>query len=67
MWINHCLILSQPHFEASARMKLTLPKVGTCSLLGFQKIQSLIAWVKTPCIDVFVIPLKSVDVENDLT
>jgi hypothetical protein len=31
-------LLSQPHFEASVRMKLTLPKVGTWSPLGLSKI-----------------------------
>jgi hypothetical protein len=59
----------QPHFEASVRMKLTLPKVGTWSPLGLLKTQSSIAGVKTPCIEVFLILLKrswSVDVENDL-
>jgi hypothetical protein len=51
--------LSQPHFEASVRMKLTLPKVGTWSPVGLLKTQSLIAGVKTPRIDVFFILLKS--------
>jgi hypothetical protein len=50
--------LSQPHFEASVRMKLTLPKVGTWSPPGLPKIQSLISGVKTPHIEVFFIPLK---------
>jgi hypothetical protein len=50
--------MSQPHFEASVRMKFTLPKVGTWSALGLLKIQSLIAGVKTPYIEVFFIPLK---------
>jgi hypothetical protein len=49
--------MSQPHFEASLRMKLTLPKVGTWSPLGLLKTQSLIAGVKTPRIEVFFIPL----------
>jgi hypothetical protein len=43
-------VLSQPHFEASVRMKLTFPKVGTWSPLGLPKTQSLIARVKQPCI-----------------
>jgi len=34
-------------------MKLTLPKVGTWSLPGLPKTQSLIAGVKTPRIGVF--------------
>jgi hypothetical protein len=29
--------MSQPHFEASVRMKLTLPKMGTWSPLGLPK------------------------------
>jgi hypothetical protein len=50
-------LLSQPHFEASVRMKLTLPKVGTWSPLGLPKIQSLISRVKTPRIEMLFIPL----------
>jgi hypothetical protein len=51
------------------RMKLTLPKLGLGSPLGLPKLQSSIAGVKTPCIGVFFISLKSywsVDVENGL-
>jgi hypothetical protein len=58
------------HFEASVRMKLTFPKVGIWSPLGLPKTQSLIAGVKTPCIEVLFISLKrswSVDVQNGLT
>jgi hypothetical protein len=51
-------LVSQPHFEASVRMKFTLPKVGTWSPLGLPKTQSLIAGVKTPHIEVFFIPLE---------
>jgi hypothetical protein len=40
------VLLSQPHFEASVRMKLTLPKVGTWSPPGLSKLQSSIAGVK---------------------
>ncbi len=61
--------LSQPHFEASVRMKLTFPKVGTWSHPGLPKTQSLIVGVKTPRIEVFSIPLErswSVDVQNGL-
>jgi hypothetical protein len=46
------VIVSQPHFEASVRMKFTLPKVGTWSPLGLPKTQSLIVGVKTPRIEV---------------
>jgi hypothetical protein len=42
--------MSQPHFELSVRMKLTLPKVGSWSPPGLPKTQSSIARVKTPCI-----------------
>jgi hypothetical protein len=62
--------LSQPHFEASVRMKLTFPKVGTWSPLGLPKIQRSISRVKFFCLELFVIPLKrswSVDVQNGLT
>jgi len=62
-------LLSQPHFEASVRMKLALPKVGTWSPPGLSQFQSSIAEVKTPRLEVFFIPLKrswSVDVENGL-
>jgi hypothetical protein len=62
-------MLSQPHFEASVRMKLTLPKMGTWSPSGLPKTQSLIAGVKTPRIEVFFILLErswSVDVQNGL-
>jgi len=50
-------------------MKLTLPKLGLGTPLGFLKFQSSIVRVKTPCIGVFFISLKSyqsVDVENGL-
>jgi len=55
--------LSQPHFEASVRMRLAFPKVGTWSP------PSSITENKTPCLEVFYILLKrpwSVDVENGL-
>jgi len=51
-------LMSQPHFEGSVRSPITLPK-----------IQKSIARVKTPCIEVFFIPLErfqSVDVQNGL-
>jgi hypothetical protein len=50
-------------------MTLTLPKCGLGSPLGLLDIQSSIAGVKTPCLEVFFIPLErsqSVDVENGL-
>jgi hypothetical protein len=52
------LQLLQPHFEASVRMKLTLPKVGTWSPSGLPKLQSSIAEVKTPRLEVFFRPLE---------
>jgi len=61
--------LSQPHFEGSVRMKLTLPKLGHGSPPRLPKLQRSIAGVKTPPIGVFFISLKSywsVDVENGL-
>jgi len=39
------VMVSQPYFEGSVRMKLTLSKVGLGSLLGLPKLQSLIAGV----------------------
>jgi hypothetical protein len=50
--------MSQPHFEASVRMRLTLPKVGTWSPPGHPQLQSSIAEVKTPRLEVFFIPLE---------
>jgi hypothetical protein len=50
--------LSQPHFEASVKMRLTLPKVGIWSPPGLLQLQSLIAEVKTPCLGVFFILLE---------
>jgi hypothetical protein len=51
-----CLL--QPHFEGSVRSPLTFPKMGLGSPLGLPKTQSSIAKVKTPCIEVFFIPLE---------
>jgi len=51
------------------RMKFALPKVRIWSLPGLSKFQSSIARVKTPCLEMFFIPLKrsqSVNVENGL-
>jgi hypothetical protein len=50
--------MSQPHFEGSVRSPLTLSKMGLGSPLGLLKTQSAIAGVKTPCIEVFFIPLE---------
>jgi len=50
--------MSQPHFEASVKMKLALPKVGSWSPLGLPKLQSSIAGVKTPHLEMFFIPLE---------
>jgi len=53
----------------SVRMKLTFPKLGLGSPLRLLKVQSSIAGVKTPCIEVFLILLEnywSLDVENGL-
>jgi hypothetical protein len=50
-------------------MTLTLPKWGLGSPPGFLKLQSLIARVKTPQLEAFLITLeiyRSVDVENGL-
>jgi len=38
--------MSQPYFEGSVRMKLTLPKLGLGSPPGFPKLQSSIAGSK---------------------
>jgi hypothetical protein len=48
----------QPHFEGVVRSSLTLPKMGLGSPPRLPKIQSVIAGVKTPYIEVFFIPLK---------
>jgi hypothetical protein len=58
--------MSQPHFEGSVRSPLTLPKMGLGSPLRLPNFQSVIAGAKTPCIEVFFIPLErswSVDVQ----
>jgi hypothetical protein len=61
--------MSQPHFEASVKMRLTLPKMGTWSPSRLPQFQNSIVDVKTPCLEVFFISLErpwSVDVENGL-
>jgi len=61
--------MSQPHFEANVRMRLTLSKVGIWSASGLPQLQSSTTEGKTPRLEVFFIPLKrpwSVDVENGL-
>jgi hypothetical protein len=61
--------MSQPHFEGSVRSPLTLPKMGLGSPPGLPKSQSVIAQVKTPCIQASFISLErswSLDVQNGL-
>jgi hypothetical protein len=61
--------VSQPYFEKSVRMRLTLPKWRLGSPSGLLKVQSSIAKVKTTCINAFFISLESyqsVDVENGI-
>ncbi len=50
--------MSQPHFEGSVKLPLTLPKMGLGSPLGLLKTQSAISGVKTPRIEVFYIVEK---------
>jgi len=50
--------LSQPHFEASVKMKLALPKVGTWSLPRVPQLQSSIVEVKTPFLEMLFIFLE---------
>ncbi len=50
--------VSQPNFEGSVRLPLTLPKMGFGSPPGLPKTQNVIARVKTPYIEVFFIPLE---------
>jgi hypothetical protein len=67
--ISNWWIMSQPHFEASVRMRLTLPKVGIGGPPRLPQLQSSTAEGKTPRLEVFFIPLErtwSVDVENGL-
>jgi len=52
------LQLSQPHFEASVKMRFTLRKVGIWNPLGFSQFQNSIAEVKTSRLEVFFIPLE---------
>jgi hypothetical protein len=52
------VVMSQPHFEASVRMRLTLPKVGIGSPPGLSQLQSLTTEGKTPFLEVFFIPLE---------
>jgi hypothetical protein len=66
---NTMQIMSQPHFEKSVRMKLTLPKWGLGSPPGLPKFQSSIVGVRTPRIGAISISLESywnVNVENGL-
>jgi hypothetical protein len=70
-WNNYGnpLVVLQPHFWKSVKMTLTLPKWGLGSPPRLPKLQSSIAGVKTPCLNVFFMSLESswnVDVENGL-
>jgi len=50
--------MSQPHFEANVRMRLTFPKVGTWRPPGLPQLQSSNEEVKKPCLEVFFILLE---------
>ncbi len=50
--------LSQPHFEGSVRLPLTLPKMGLGSPLGLPDIQNLITRVKTHHFEMLFVPLE---------
>jgi hypothetical protein len=56
--LRHSHSMSQPHFEGNVRSPLTLPKMGVWSPPRLPKTQKTIAEVKTPCIEVFFIPLE---------
>jgi hypothetical protein len=61
--------MSQPYFEKSMRMRLTLLKWELGSPPGLPKLQSLIAGVKTLRIEAFFISLESyqnINVKNGL-
>jgi hypothetical protein len=58
-WAND---VSQPHFWKSVKMTFTFPKWGLGSSLGLPKLQSSIAGVKTPCLEVFFIHWKVIEV-----
>jgi hypothetical protein len=45
--------LSQPYFDGSVKMKLTLPKLGFGNFPRLLKLQSSIVGVKTPRIGVY--------------
>jgi len=50
--------VSQPHFEASVKMRLTLSKVGIWSPLGLPQLQSSTAKGKTPLLEMSFILLE---------
>jgi hypothetical protein len=61
--------MSQPYFEESVKMRLTLPEWELRSLSRLSKFQSSIAGVKTLRIVVFFISLENyqnINVENGL-
>ncbi len=67
--LHFSTLLLQPYLWKSGRMTLTLLKWGLGSPPKLPKLQSLIAGVKTPCIEAFFISLENyqnVDVENGL-
>jgi len=43
-------------------MRLAFPKVGTWNPPGLPKLQSLIAGIKTPCLEVFLYHWKGLEV-----
>jgi hypothetical protein len=73
-WILSCYSLgagtmSQPHFGQVWRWDSHSQKVGTWSPPGLLQLQSSTTEGKTPCLELFFIPLErpwSVDVENGL-
>jgi hypothetical protein len=54
------LVLSQPHFGLSVKVKPTLPKVGTWSPPGFLKTQKMIWEVKSPRMGALLVSLEKV-------
>ncbi len=57
--VSRSIVVSQPDFEGVVRSPLTFPKMGLGSPSGLLKTQSMITGVKTPCIEVFFIPLEN--------
>jgi hypothetical protein len=59
----HIWIMLQPYFWKSGRMTFTLPKWGLGSLPRLPKLHSLIAGVKTPCIECYLYHWKTIEVQ----